>query len=184
MSIVHTKAWDEKYRPKTVQECILAQDIKDTFQGFVDSNFIPNLLLTGTSGVGKTTVARALCAELDYDIYEVNGSLNLGIDKLRTDIQQHAATMSFTNNRKAVFIDEADYLNAQSVQPALRGFIQDYHENCAFIMTANFPKKIIGPLAESRMTIVDFKIPSAERGKIAQAQFKRLCEILDLEGIE
>jgi DNA polymerase III delta prime subunit len=175
--------WVEKYRPRAVSECILPQDIKKTFQSFVDNKTIPNLILTGTQGTGKTTIARALCEQLESDYIVINGSMNGGIDTLRNEIQQFASTMSFSGGRKMVILDEADYLNAQSTQPALRNFMEEFSRNCGFILTCNFKSRIIEPL-HSRCSIVEFKIPPKEKPGLANQFYKRVLDILDKEAIE
>ena len=130
--------WVEEYRPKNIDECILPKSIKKTFKEFVKNKELPNLLLSGGAGVGKTTVARALCNELDTDYMIINGSEESGIDVLRTKIKSCASTVSLSGGQKVVILDEADYLNPQSTQPALRGFIEEFHNNCRFIFTCNF----------------------------------------------
>ncbi|MDC3266359.1 AAA family ATPase [bacterium] len=175
--------WVEKYRPRTVTECILPQELKNTFQSIVNNGTIPNLLLTGTQGTGKTTVARALCEQVDSDYIIINGSMNGGIDTLRNEIQQFASTVSFMGGRKMVILDEADYLNAQSTQPALRNFMEEFSKNCGFILTCNFKSRIIEPL-HSRCSIVEFKIPPKEKPGLAGQFYKRVLTILDSEGIE
>ena len=147
----------EKYRPKTIEECILPAELKKIFQQFVDQKNIPNLLLTGTAGVGKTTVARAMLEQLDCDYIVVNGSLNGNIDTLRNEIMQFASSVSFKGGRKYVILDEADYLTAQSTQPSLRNFMEEYSANCGFILTCNFKNRIIAPL-HSRCSVVEFNI--------------------------
>jgi len=175
--------WVEKYRPRTVADCILPQELKKTFQAFIDSGTIPNLLLTGTQGTGKTTVARAMCEQLSCDYIIINGSMNGGIDTLRNEIQQFASTMSFSGGRKMVILDEADYLNAQSTQPALRNFMEEFSRNCGFVLTCNFKSRIIEPL-HSRCSIVEFKIPPKEKPVLAGEFYKRVLNILSTEGIE
>ena len=129
--------WVEKYRPKTIEECILPEGLKKTFLEFIENKEIPNLLLCGTAGVGKTTVARALCEHLNVDYIMINGSEESGIDVLRNKIKTFASTVSLSGGRKVVLLDEADYLNPQSTQPALRGFIEEFSGNCGFIFTCN-----------------------------------------------
>ena len=138
-----TFLWVEKYRPQTVAETILSDNLKSTFQKIVESKEIPNMLFTGTAGTGKTTVARALCNELDLDYILINGSEEGNIDTLRTKIKQFASSVSLQGGYKVVILDEADYLNAQSTQPALRGFIEEFANNCRFILTCNFKNRII-----------------------------------------
>ena len=138
--------WVEKYRPKTISDCILTDELKNTFSEFLNKKEIPNLLLSGTAGTGKTTVARALCEELGCDYIMINGSdEGRHIDTLRTQIKNFASTVSLeeSNKHKIVIIDEADYMNPDSVQPALRNFIETFYKNCRFIFTCNFKNKII-----------------------------------------
>jgi DNA polymerase III delta prime subunit len=175
--------WVEKYRPHKIEDCILPESLKATFSEFVKQGNIPNLLLTGSQGTGKTTVARAMCEELGLDYIEINGSMNGGIDTLRTEIKNFASTISFTGTRKMVILDEADYLNAQSTQPALRNFMEEFSKNCGFILTCNFKNRIIEPL-HSRCSIIEFKIPSSQKPKLAAQFHKRACGILEQEGVE
>lgn len=175
--------WVEKYRPKFISECVLPKNLKDTFQEFVNKDYIPNLLLAGTAGVGKTTVARALLDELQYDYIIINGSMNGNIDTLRTEIMQFASTVSFSGKRKYVILDEADYLNPQSTQPALRNFMEEFSKNCGFILTCNFKNRIIAPL-HSRCSVIDFKLPAKEKQAIAAIFMKRISVILESEKID
>ena len=131
--------WVEQYRPQTIDECILPTDIKETFQSFVDRGEISNLLLAGPPGCGKTTVARALCEQMGADYMFINGSEESGIDTLRTKIKNFASTVSLSGGKKVVILDEADYLNPQSTQPAMRGFIEEFHKNCRFILNVRIP---------------------------------------------
>ena len=175
--------WVEKYRPKTVQECILPKDLLDTFQDFVNNKNIPNLLLCGGAGVGKTTIAKAMLEELGCDYMMINGSLEgRNIDILRTTIKDFASSMSFVGGRKYIIMDEADYINASSTQPALRNFIEEYSSNCGFIFTCNYKNKIIEPL-KSRCSVIDFSITSEKKPEIALKFMKRVCNILDAENI-
>ena len=174
--------WVEKYRPRTIDDCILPEDQKATFKQFLDKGEIPNMLLCGGAGMGKTTVARALCEELGTDYIVINGSMNGNIDTLRNEILGFASTVSFTGKTKIVILDEADYLNPNSTQPALRNFIEEFSSNCRFIFTCNFKNRIIAPL-HSRTTVVEFKIVNADRPKIAAGFFKRVMEILKTENI-
>lgn len=174
--------WTEEYRPKAIGECVLPKSIKEYFQGVVNSGDIQNMLLCGTAGTGKTTVARALCEELNSDYIIINGSEESGIDVLRTKIKQFASTVSFTGNTKVVILDEADYLNPNSTQPALRGFIEEFANNCRFIFTCNYKNRII-PALHSRCAVVEFKIPKEEKPKLASHFFKRVTDILSIENV-
>jgi DNA polymerase III delta prime subunit len=174
--------WCEKYRPKTVQETILPVNLKQTFQAFVDQRNIPNLILSGGPGVGKTTIARAMLEELGADYIVINGSLNGNIDTLRNDIRNFASSISFTGGRKYVILDEADYLNPNSTQPALRNFMEEFSKNCGFILTCNFKNRIIEPL-HSRCSCVDFRIAGSDNAKLASQFFKRVCTILETENV-
>ena len=174
--------WVENYRPKNIGECILPTSLKKTFKEFVKNNDIPNLLLAGGSGVGKTTVARALCDELNTDHMIINGSEESGIDILRTKIKQFASTVSLSGGQKVVILDEADYLNPQSTQPALRGFIEEFHRNCRFIFTCNFKNRIIEPL-HSRCSVIEFKI-NGERKQLAGQLLDRCAVILKENNID
>ena len=176
-----TFLWVEKYRPRTITDCILPESIKNTFIEFVGQKDIPNLLLSGGSGVGKTTVARALCEELHADYILINGSEESGIDVLRNKIKQFASTVSLQSGSKVVILDEADYLNPQSTQPALRGFIEEFHRNCRFIFTCNFKNRIIEPL-HSRCSVIEFKI-NGNRIMLAEQFMERVDQILKAEKI-
>jgi DNA polymerase III delta prime subunit len=173
--------WVEKYRPKTIEECILPDALKKTFQDFVNQKKIPNLLLSGTAGVGKTTVARALCEEIGCDYIIINGSDESGIDVLRNKIKNYASSMSLSGGRKVVILDEADYLNPNSTQPALRGAIEEFASNCSFIFTCNYKNRIIDPI-HSRCTVIDFKA-NGSKAKMAAQFFKRVENILQIEDI-
>ena len=178
--------WVEKYRPNKIKDCILTEELKDTFSKFVDQGEIPNLLLSGTAGTGKTTVARALCEEIGADYIIINGSdEGRQIDTLRNKIKNFASTVSLTeeSNHKVVIVDEADYMNADSVQPALRNFIETFYNNCRFIFTCNYKNKIL-PALHSRCTVVDFRITNGQKVKTATALLKRLGKILKDEEIE
>ena len=174
--------WVEKYRPRKIQDCILPPSIKKSFSEFVKNKEIPNLLLSGGPGVGKTTVARALCEQLETDYLIINGSEESGIDVLRNKIKSFASTVSLTGGTKVVILDEADYLNPQSTQPALRGFIEEFHNNCRFIFTANYKNRIIEPL-HSRCSVIEFKI-NGNRDKLAHELLNRCGNILDEENIK
>ena len=178
--------WVEKYRPNKIKDCILTEELKDTFSKFVDQGEIPNLLLSGTAGTGKTTVARALCEEIGADYIIINGSdEGRQIDTLRNKIKNFASTVSLTeeSNHKVVIVDEADYMNADSVQPALRNFIETFYNNCRFIFTCNYKNKIL-PALHSRCTVIDFRITNGQKVKTASALMKRLGKILKDEEIE
>lgn len=175
--------WVEKFRPKTINDCVLPDEIKATFNQFVTNGQIPNLLLAGGAGVGKTTVARAMLDQIGADYIIINGSMNGNIDTLRNDIQQFASSVSLAGGRKYVILDEADYLNANSTQPALRNFMEEYSRNCGFILTCNFKNRIIEPL-HSRCSVVEFKIAKSDLAKLAGQFFKRVVGILDGEGVQ
>jgi len=175
--------WVEKYRPLCIQDCILPAEMKRTFQQFVDDKNVPNLLLSGGPGVGKTTVAKAMLNEIGSTYMLINGSEESGIDVLRNKIKNFASTVSFDTNRKFVILDEADYLNPQSTQPALRGFIEEFHKNCGFILTCNFKNRIIEPL-HSRCSTIEFRIPNEEKPKLAADFYKRIIYILQQENVD
>ncbi len=175
--------WVEKYRPHKLDDCILPDDQLNTFRQFVESGEIPNMLLCGSAGVGKTTIARAICEELGCDYIIINGSEESGIDVLRTKIRDFASSVSFGGKTKVVILDEADYLNPNSTQPALRAFIEEFANNCRFIFTCNFKNRIIAPL-HSRTAVIEFKLTKADRPKMAGRFMKRLGEILTTEGVE
>ena len=174
--------WVEKYRPRKVEDCILPDNIKKTFQEYVDRKEIPNLLLSGSPGVGKTTIAKALCNEVGCDHIVINGSDESGIDVLRNKIKNYASTVSLTGGRKVIIIDEADYLNPNSTQPALRGAIEEFSSNCSFIFTCNFKNRIIAPI-HSRCTVIDFKI-NGNKAKLATHFLKRTEWILSEEKVK
>ena len=175
--------WVEKYRPKTIDQCVLPKSLAKTFGELVTSGELPNMMFSGTAGVGKTTVAKALCNMLELDFIVINGSEEGNIDTLRGKIKQFASTVSLQGGYKVVILDEADYLNPQSTQPALRGFIEEFSNNCRFILTCNFKNRIIEPL-HSRCSVYDFAIPNAEKPAIAGGIFKRVTNILDTEGVK
>lgn len=173
--------WVEKYRPEKIQDCILPEELKQTFQKIVDGGELPNMLFSGGSGLGKTTVARALCDELNLDYILVNGSEEGNIDTLRTKIKRFASTVSLSSNYKVVILDEADYLNAQSTQPALRGFIEQFSDNCRFILTCNFKNRIIEPL-HSRCSVYEFNTRKKDLPALCDQFLKKSCYILQKEG--
>jgi DNA polymerase III delta prime subunit len=175
--------WVEKYRPQKIDDCVLPQAIKDTFKQYITQGELPSFLFSGTAGVGKTTVAKALCNEIGAEYILVNGSdEGRSIDVLRTTIKGFASTVSLTDAKKVVIVDEADYMNAQSVQPALRSFIEEFSGNCRFIFTCNFKNRIIEPL-HSRCAVIEFKIDSKDKQEIAATFFKRAVQILKQEDI-
>ena len=175
--------WVEKYRPKTINDTVLSSELKTLFQTFVDNRNIPNLLLTGSQGVGKTTVARAMLEEVGCDYIVINGS-DEGrlIDTLRTKIKNFASSVSLAGGRKYVILDEADYCNAETVQPALRNFMEEYSKNCGFILTCNFVNKIIQPL-HSRCSVIEFKLSNEEKPQMASEFFSKVKTILMKEGV-
>ena len=177
--------WVEKYRPRNISTCVLPTETKKIFVDFVNNNEIPNLLLCGTAGVGKTTVARALCNELGADFILINGSEERNIDTLRVKIKQFASTVSLSTDGgpKIVILDEADYLNPQSTQPALRGFIEEFSKNCRFIFTCNYKNRIIQPL-HSRCSVIDFTIEVGQKPQIANQIFQRILQILTDENVD
>lgn len=174
--------WVEKYRPKTVAETILPKRLKDIFQKMVDTGELQNMLFTGSAGLGKTTVAKALCNELGLDYIVINGSEEGNIDTLRGKIKQFASTVSLAGGYKVVILDEADYLNAQSTQPALRGFIEQFSNNCRFILTCNFKNRIIEPL-HSRCGVYEFNANKQELVELAGSMMERLKDILHKEEV-
>lgn len=175
--------WCERYRPKTIDECILPPSIKKTFSEIVASGEVPNMLLTGTAGLGKTTIARAICNELGCDYILINGSEEGNIDTLRTKIKQFASTISLSGGHKVVILDEADYLNPQSTQPALRAFIEEFSNNCRFILTCNFKNRIIEPL-HSRCGVYEFNTTKKEMAGLAAKFMKRMQQIFEEEGVK
>ena len=178
--------WVEKYRPRKIEDCILPNELKETFKQFLNKKEIPNLLLSGTAGTGKTTVARALCEELGADYIIINGSdEGRHIDTLRHKIKNFASTVSLTETagHKVVILDEADYMNADSVQPALRNFIETFYKNCRFIFTCNYKNKIL-PALHSRCTVIDFAITNGDKNKSYSDFHIRLQYILNEEKIE
>tara|TARA_Y100000004_G_scaffold188476_1_gene242651 strand:+ start:804 stop:1739 length:936 start_codon:yes stop_codon:yes gene_type:complete len=175
--------WVEKYRPQKIAETILPSHIKATFEQIVNGGELHNMLLTGTAGVGKTTVAKALCNELDLDYLIINGSEEGNIDTLRNKIKQFASTVSLSGGYKVVILDEADYLNPQSTQPALRGFIEEFSANCRFILTCNFKNRIIQPL-HSRCTVIEFNIAKKDMPVLCNQFHNRIKTILGAEKVD
>lgn len=175
--------WVEKYRPVKISDTILPYELKTVFQQFIDQDNIPNLILSGGPGVGKTTVARAMLEEIKADYIIINGSMHGNIDTLRNEIMQFASSVSFQGGRKYVILDEADYLNANSTQPALRNFMEEFSKNCGFILTCNFKNRIISPL-HSRCSVIDFTIKAQEEPKLAAEFFERVKKLLEFESIK
>jgi DNA polymerase III delta prime subunit len=175
--------WVEKYRPKRIADTILPVELKTTFQTFVDQKNVPNLLLSGGPGVGKTTVARAMLEELECDYIVINGSMNGNIDTLRNEILNFASAVSLGGGRKYIVLDESDYLNSNSTQPALRNFMEEFSKNCGFILTCNYKNRIIKPL-HSRCSVIDFVIPKDCKPKLAAQFFKRVEAILQTEQVK
>jgi DNA polymerase III delta prime subunit len=173
----------EKYRPKTIDDCILPMSLKKTFKDMVAKGQPQNILLAGTAGTGKTTVARALCSEFGVDVLTINCSEDGNIDTLRNKIRQFASTVSFSDAKKTVILDEFDYSNSQSLQPALRGAIEEFANNCRFIITCNYKSRIIEPI-HSRCTCIDFIIPDTDKKQICTEIFTRCGKILDQEGVK
>ena len=180
---METFLWVEQYRPKTVDDCILPQSLKNTFKEFVESGKIPNIILSGGPGVGKTTIAKAVLDEIGATYMMINGSEESGIDVLRTKIKNFASTVSLEVGRKYLILDEADYLNPQSTQPALRGFMEEFHKNCGFILTCNYKNRLIEPL-HSRCSVIDFTISKSEKPQLAMDFMKRVEFILQSESVE
>lgn len=174
--------WVEKYRPKTIEDCVLPERLKNTFQEFVNQGGIPHLILAGGPGTGKTTVAKALCDQLDMDFLFLNGSDENGIDTFRMKIKNYASSMSLMGGKKAILIDEADYLNPNSIQPALRGAMEEFEDNCRFIFTCNYKNRIIEPL-HSRSTVIDFRLSPDEKPKMARDFMRRVEFILKSEAV-
>ena len=177
-----TFLWVEQYRPEAVDNCILPQSLKNTFKEFVEQGNIPNIILSGGPGIGKTTIAKAVLDEIGATYMMINGSEESGIDVLRTKIKNFASTVSLEGGRKYLILDEADYLNPQSTQPALRGFMEEFHKNCGFILTCNYKNRLIEPL-HSRCSVVDFTIPKSEKQNLASEFMSRVEGILVLENI-
>ena len=180
---METFLWVEKYRPTKINDCVLPDELKKTFGLFVQDKHIPNLILSGGPGVGKTTVAKAMIEEIGATYMMINGSEESGIDILRTKIKNFASTVSLEGGRKYLIIDEADYLNPQSTQPALRGFMEEFHKNCGFILTCNYKNRLI-PAIQSRCSVVDFIIPNSQKPKLASKFFTRVGDILNKENVK
>jgi DNA polymerase III delta prime subunit len=175
--------WVEKYRPQKIDDCVLPESLKDTFKQYIAHGELPHFLLSGTAGVGKTTVAKALCNEIGAEYIMINGSEESGIDTLRTKIKGFASTVSLTDSPKIVIIDEADYLQANSTQPALRSFIEEFSANCRFIFTCNFKNRILEAI-HSRCACIDFKIDNKDKQVLLGLFFKRASQILKQENVD
>ena len=175
--------WVEQYRPKTIDDCILPDSLKSLFLAFIKKGEISNMLFSGTAGIGKTTVAKALCEQMNCDWIMINGSEEGGIDVLRNKIKNFASTVSLSGGKKVVILDEADYLNPQSTQPALRGFVEEFHKNCRFILTCNFKNRIIEPL-HSRFSNIEFKVNPKDKPKLASRLFERAVYILKEQNVD
>ena len=175
--------WVEQYRPKTIDDCILPDSLKNLFSSFIKKGELSNMLFSGTPGIGKTTVAKALCEQMNCDWIMINGSEEGGIDVLRNKIKNFASTVSLSGGKKVVILDEADYLNPQSTQPALRGFVEEFHKNCRFILTCNFKNRIIEPL-HSRFSNIEFKVNPKDKPKLASRLFERAVYILKEQNID
>ena len=174
--------WVEQYRPKTIDDCILPDSLKNLFSSFIKKGELSNMLFSGTPGIGKTTVAKALCEQMNCDWIMINGSEEGGIDVLRNKIKNFASTVSLSGGKKVVILDEADYLNPQSTQPALRGFVEEFHKNCRFILTCNFKNRIIEPL-HSRFSNIEFKVNPKDKPKLASRLFERAVYILKEQNV-
>lgn len=175
--------WSLDLRPKTVQDCVIPQELKQNFQSMVDNKHFPNMLLSGPPGCGKTTVALALADELNMSYLFINGSVYGNIDTLRTKMTQFASTVSLDDKKKLIIIDEADYMNPQSMQPGLRNFMEDFGRECKFIFTCNYKNKILKAL-HSRCSVIDFTFPKEEKATLVVEFFNKIAEILDKEGIK
>jgi DNA polymerase III delta prime subunit len=174
--------WVERYRPQTIKDCILPVELKKTFQDIVNKGDLPNMILAGTPGTGKTSVVQALAKELKVDFLKINASLDSNIETLRVKINQYASTVSFSGGRKIVLLDEADYMNVNSLQPALRGAIETFGKNTGFVLTCNKKNKVMGAL-HSRCPIIEFVFPKKERQVLALEFFERLKFILKTEKV-
>ena len=175
--------WVEKYRPKNLDACVLPTNLKNTLKEFVANGNVPNVTFAGGPGIGKTTAAKALLNELDLSYMMINGSEESGIDVLRNKVKNFASTVSLHGGRKYLILDEADYLNPQSTQPALRGFIEEFSSNCGFILTCNYVNRII-PALISRCPTYDFSIPKAEKQRLAHDFYQNALNILESEGVQ
>ena len=182
MNLDNEFLWVEKYRPQNIENTILPADLKANFEKIIKTGELPNMLFSGTAGLGKTTVAKALCKSLELDYILVNGSEEGNIDTLRGKIKQFASSISLQGGYKVVILDEADYLNAQSTQPALRAFIEEFSKNCRFILTCNFKNRIIEPL-HSRCGVYEFNTSKKDLAALAASFYKRARNILEQENV-
>ena len=180
---METFLWVEEYRPKDIGSCVLPNNLKSTLTDFISEGNVPNLIISGTSGVGKPTAAKAMLDELGSTHMMINGSEESGIDVLRTKIKNFASTVSLHGGRKYIILDEADYLNPQSTQPALRGFMEEFHKNCGFILTCNYKNRLIPPL-HSRCSVIDFAIPNSEKPSLAKEFMNRVITILNDNNVD
>lgn len=184
ISINHNEfIFAQKYRATTLKECILPERIKDKLQAFIDKGDLPNLLFAGSQGIGKTTTALAILNDLGFDVMKINASMDNGIDILRDQILKFASSVSFTEGRKFVVLDEADNLS-QKAQEALRAFIEDFSSNCGFIMTCNYPQKLIEPLRKGRFIEVSLNYSKEEKVELLKQTIKRVIEILNIEKVK
>ena len=183
MKNVNDLIWVEKYRPQSVEFCILPERLKQLFTRIVEEKSIPNMILSGTAGVGKTTIARALCNDVGCDYLFINGSDENGIDTFRSKIKTYASSSSISGGKKVVIIDEADYMNPHTLQPSLRAAIEEFAANCTFIFTCNYKERLIQPL-HSRCTVIDFTLHKEEKVFMAKEFYKNIKNVLVVEGIE
>lgn len=174
--------WVEKYRPLTVDDCILSDEMKDTFKNFIKNKAIPNLMLTGSAGIGKTTIAKAICSEIGADYVMINASDERGIDTIRNKVKQFASTVSLTNQTKVIILDESDSMTPEA-QKAIRGVFEEFYNNCRFILTCNFKNKLIEPI-HSRCSVIDFAISKKNKPILAMKLLERVEYILSMENVE
>lgn len=174
--------WVEKYRPLTVDDCILSDEMKDTFKNFIKNKAIPNLMLTGSAGIGKTTIAKAICSEIGADYVMINASDERGIDTIRNKVKQFASTVSLTNQTKVIILDESDSMTPDA-QKAIRGVFEEFYKNCRFILTCNFKNKLIEPI-HSRCSVIDFAISKKNKPILAMKLLERVEYILSMENVE